>query len=251
MPALPSGDRILVTGGCGFLGRHLVDVLRTRYEVLPFDVRVPDDDPLAIQGSVTDARAVDAAMEGVSGLVIGHMAPRQPGVYDTPEQPFAINAQGAAMLYDAAARRGIRRVVLISSISVVQGALARGEFLDQLTPFSPDSIYGLTKVLQEQTAQYYHAQAGIETAILRPAYICRGDTLEDKYGVRRPSVNWQFIDPVDIGRAALNSFVSSRIDCEPFYLVAGPGAGDRTDVVRTVEKLAWHPAYRFENFPLD
>jgi len=218
MPSLPSGSRILVTGGCGFLGRHLVDVLRTRYEVVPFDVRVPGGDSSARQGSVTDAKAVDAAMEGVTGLVIGHMAPRQPGVYDSPEQPFAINVQGAAMLFDAAVRHGVKRVVLISSISVVQEALAAGKFLDRSTPFAPDSIYGLTKVLQEQSAQYYHSRAGLEIAILRPAYICLGDSLEDKYGVRRPSVNWQFIDPRDIGRAALAVFEARQEGCDTFLL---------------------------------
>lgn len=251
MPSLPSGSRILVTGGCGFLGRHLVDVLRSRYEVAPFDVRVPDSDPLAIQGSVTDAQAVDAAMEGVSGLVIGHMAPRQPGVYDSPEQPFAINVQGTAMLFDAAARHGVKRIVLISSISVVQASLAAGQFLDQGTPFAPDSIYGLTKVLQEQTAQYYHSRSGLEIAILRPAYICLGDNLEDKYGVRRPSVNWQFIDPRDIGRAALAAFQAAQMGCESYFLVAGPGAKDRTDVARTETGLPWAPEYRFDSFPVD
>jgi len=251
MPSLSSGSRVLVTGGCGFLGRHLVNVLRSRYEAVPFDVRVPDTDPSALQGSVTDAKAVDAAMEGVSGLVIGHMAPRQPGVYDSPELPFAINVQGAAMLLDAAARHGVKRVVLISSISVVQESLAAGKFLDRNTPFAPDSIYGLTKVLQEQSAQYYHSRAGLEIAILRPAYICLGDNLEDKYGVRRPSVNWQFIDPRDIGRAALAVFEAGRAGCESYYLVAGPGAKDRTDVARTETELSWHPEYRFDTFPVD
>lgn len=251
MPSLSGGACVLVTGGCGFLGRHLVDVLRSRYFVAPFDVRNCGDDACFVEGSVTDRDGVEKALEGMEGLVIAHMAPRAPGVYDHPEVPFAVNVAGTAILLEGAVRRGLRRVVLVSSVAVVQKALARGEFLSAATPCCPDSLYGLSKMLQEETAQYYHDRHGLEIAILRPAYVSLGDTLEDKYGVRRPSVNWQFIDPRDIGRAVLGALAADALGCGIFHLVAGPGAEDRADVSAATGRLGWHPEFRFTEFPRD
>ncbi len=251
MPPLPRDSRILVTGGCGFLGRHLVQELRTRFEVTSFDVRNASDDPQFLEGSVTDPASVEAALEGIDGLVIGHMAPRAPGVYDSPDVPFDINVRGTALLFEAAARRGIKRVVLISSVAVVQRAHVAKKFLSADLPYCPDSIYGLTKTLQEQTAEYYHAMRGLEIAMLRPAYISLGATLEDKYGKKRPSVNWQFIDPRDIGAAALEAFTIENLECEAFWLVAGPRAEEHTEVAKTIERLGWTPRYRFAEFPQD
>jgi len=251
MPPLSSNARVLVTGGCGFLGRHLVNVLRTRFQVTSFDVQNPENDPDFIQGSVTDPAMIESALEGMDSLVIGHMAPRAPGVYDSPEIPFDINVKGTALLLEAAARRGIKRVVLISSIGAVSLSNQAKEFLTAALPLSSDSIYGLTKLLQEQIAQYYYSRHGIECAILRPAYISLGDSLMDKYGVQRPSVNWQFIDPRDIGQAALKSLLAPELGCEAFYMVAGPGAEERADIQSAFTRLGWDPAYRFTEFPLD
>lgn len=251
MPALSSDTRILVTGGCGFLGSHLVSVLRSRFPVVPFDVRNPGGDGSFVEGSVTDAGRIDEVLEGMGGLVISHMAPRAPGVYDSPKMPFEINVDGTAFLLDAAVRRGVKRVVLISSVAVVQQFMTAGKFLSTDLPSAPDSIYGLTKSLQEETARYYHSRHGLEIAMLRPAYISMGDTLEDKYGRRRPSVNWQFIDPRDIGAAALAAFVLEDLGCETFYLMAGPGAGERADIGHTIARLGWTPQFRFTGFPVD
>ena len=251
MSALFSASRILVTGGCGFLGSHLVSVLRSRYSVIPFDVRNPGGDEAFVEGSVTDAGRIDEILEGMGGLVISHMAPRAPGVYDSPKLPFEINVEGTALLMEAAARRGVKRVVLISSIAVVQQSMTAGDFLSTDLPPSPDSIYGLTKALQEETARYYHFRYGLEIAMLRPAYISMGDTLEDKYGRRRPSVNWQFIDPRDIGTAALAAFALEDLGCETFYLMAGPGAEQQADIGHTMTRLGWSPQFRFAEFPVD
>jgi nucleoside-diphosphate-sugar epimerase len=251
MPKLSSPARVVVTGGSGFLGRHLVQKLQPFFSVLSFDVQKSGDEQEFFEGSVTDPAQIDQALASANALVIAHMAPRAPGVYDSPDVPFDINVKGTALLFEGALRSGIRRVVLISSAAVVGKPLLAGEFLSQDLPLSPDSIYGLSKALQEETARYYHEKHGLEIAMLRPAYISLGDTLEDKYGKRRESVNWQFIDPRDIGDAVLGALFADELGCEPFYLAAGPGAEEKADIAYAMRRLKWNPSYRFLEFKQD
>ena len=246
-----SRPRVLVTGASGFLGRHLTEVLRREYFVRSLDLTACPQADESVCGSVANTATVDRALDDMNALVIAHMAPNRPEVYGSPEIPFDVNVKGTAMLLAAAVRQGLRRVVLISSVSVVSGAQAAGEFLTDRLPASPGNLYSLTKHLQEETARYHHRCHGLEVAVLRPAYISRGDTLEDKYGVRRPSVNWQFIDPRDIGTAAAAALRLDRLGCEVFYLMAGPGAEAHAEVARTAERLGWQPQYRFGEFAQD
>lgn len=236
---------VLVTGAAGFLGRCMVDVLEQDFTVRPFDIRGEG----VILGSVTDRAALQTAMEGVSGLVIGHMAPNRPGMYDDPAEPFDINVKGAAMCLQVAAEYGVKRVVLISSITVVGRDLTARRFLSRDLPPSPPGIYGLTKTLQEATAQYYHHQHGLEVALLRPAYVVNGDDLVDKYGNRKTGVDWQAVDPHDIGEAARAALLLDDLGCEAFYLVAGPEAEEHADVAHTRQRLGWQPRFRFDGFP--
>lgn len=251
MAICSSGSRILVTGAAGFLGRHLVSVLERNFRVRAMDVENHAGFTDFLRGSVTDAEDVERALSGIDAIVIAHMLPNKPGNYDTVELPFDVNVKGTALLLEKAVKHGILRHVLISSVSVVDAARVSGAFLSRDLPPSPNKLYGLTKTLQEATARYYHENHGVEIALLRPAYVTRGDTLEDKYGVQRPTVNWQAIDPRDIATAAEAALRLKDLGCETFHLMAGPEAENHADVAHTMARLSWQPDFRFAEFPTD
>jgi nucleoside-diphosphate-sugar epimerase len=189
--------------------------------------------------------------DGCTDLIIGHMAPNRPEIYGTPEIPFDVNVKGTAQLFHAAVEKGVRRVVLISSISVVQTHLMNGVFLTADLPPTPVSPYALTKTLQEEVAAYYHRTKGLEIAVLRPALICDEDTVADKYGNSRPTVNWQFIDPRDIAEAARLALQIPHLGYQIFYPLGHPEAEKRADVAHLRKYLGWQPQHPFTKYPYD
>lgn len=252
----PTPSRILITGAAGFLGQALLqEVLHAGREVRAFDVvpvaGEPDGAVEAVTGDVADPVAVDRACAGCGALVIAHMAPNRPEVYATAEQPFDINVKGTALLFEAAIRHGIRRVVLISSIAVVDGHRAGGRKLTLDLPAWPTTTYGLTKTLQEETALYHHRKSGLPVAILRPAYVTDADTLTDKYGNRRPSVNWQFVDRRDVAGAAVAAVLAGAPAFGRYYVHGHPGAVGKLEVEPTVRDLGWKPRFDFSAYPDD
>ncbi|MCS0605396.1 NAD-dependent epimerase/dehydratase family protein [Streptomyces sp. LP11] len=105
--------RVLVTGGAGFIGSHVVEALRERgHEPLVFDVRADPGadvrDPTAVAGALAGVDAVchQAAMVGLGD-----------GVADAAEY-VARNDLGTAVLVAAMARAGVRRLVLAGSMVV-------------------------------------------------------------------------------------------------------------------------------------
>ncbi len=243
--------RVAITGAAGFLGRSLVQVLGEHFPLRLLDV-VPI--PGTWDSRVGDVSQLEDALslcEGCSDLVIGHMAPNRPEIYGTPTLPFDVNVKGTANLFHAACTHGIKRVVLISSISVVQGHQNAGEFLTRDLSPDPRAMYPLTKVLQEQTAHYYHQAHGLEVAVLRPAYICDEDTVSDKYGRHLLTVNWQFIDPRDIAEATRLALIAPQLTYEIFYLLGHPDADAHAEMGRLREFLGWKAKHTFEKYPRD
>lgn len=245
-------QRLLITGAAGFLGRNICEVLAPDYTIRGLDVAPCAEGVESLVGSVTDEALLKRACEGIDALVIAHMLPsRPPENYARVAAAFDVNVKGTAMLFETAVDAGIRRVVLVSSISVVNRQNAAGEYLHAGLPTMPDSTYSLTKALQEEVARYYHFQYGVEIAVLRPAYIAREDSLADKYGIQRPTVNWQFTDPRDIGRAIGCALQVPGLGYETFFVTCGPRADSHADVDRTRERLGWSPLHDFSQYPLD
>ena len=172
----------LVTGGAGFIGSHLVDILVReggRVVVLDdfsqstgenLDAYKGDDRVRVVPGSILDDAAVGAAMEGCTHVfhlaaVIGVRY-----VVDDPLHGILTNTHGTEIVLAHAARRSLR--TLVASSSEVYGRGVRAPFKeDDDSLIGPTSIprwsYALSKGLDEHLALAYHRQQGLPVSIVR------------------------------------------------------------------------------------
>lgn len=165
----------LVTGGCGFIGSHLVEELVGRDR----KVRVLDDlssgyldniEPFGssvefVNGDVRDARCLGDVMQGVREVF--HEAALV-SVFDSverPEENHAINITGTLNVLEAARRAGVRRVVVASSAAVYGNAPELPK-TETMLP-QPESPYALAKIAKEYYMSVYHKLYGLETVSLR------------------------------------------------------------------------------------
>jgi UDP-glucose 4-epimerase len=169
--------RLLVTGGAGFIGSHLVERLLAEGHT----VRVLDDfsagrrenltfaKPGAalevVTGDIRDARAVADAVAGMEGVFHEAALVSVPRSVESPELSCDINAHGTARILDAARRAGVRRIVFASS-AAVYGDTATVP-VGERAPTAPLSPYGLDKLYTEQLAALHHTLYGLAAVPLR------------------------------------------------------------------------------------
>lgn len=164
--ASPTTERVLITGGAGFLGINLArHLLGHGYRVRSFD-RAPFDYPEAAQvevitGDIRDLPALSSAMEGVDYVV--HTAAALP-LY-SPSDIMTTDVNGTENVLEAARRAGVKRVVHISS-TAVYGIPDHHPLLedDALQGVGP---YGIAKIRAEAACLRYRAE-GMVVPILRP-----------------------------------------------------------------------------------
>lgn len=172
------GNRILVTGGGGFIGSHLVDHLVEQND----SVTVLDDfstghrhnlaegqargDVKIVAGSILDPEAIEAALAGCDRVY--HLAVqcvrRSLG---RPLENHEINATGTLNMLEAARRRQVRRFVYCSS-SEVYGNAGAGRLNEATTICEPTTVYGAAKLAGEYYAKAYHRTYGLPTVVVRP-----------------------------------------------------------------------------------
>ena len=202
--------RILVTGAAGFIGSHVVEVLdREGHPVVGLDALhpaahagVPDYcAPDLVRGDVRDRELLDRLLPGVEAIV--HQAAMVGLGVDTDDLPEYVgcNDLGTAVLLAAAARAGVRRLVLASSMVVygegryacpvhgvvrpgprAAGDLAAGRYepacpacgaalasllVPESAPVDPRNGYAATKLAQEHLAGAWARAVGGSVVALR------------------------------------------------------------------------------------
>ena len=163
----------LVTGGAGYIGSHVARLLReqgarvTIVDNFYSGHRWAVGDARLVEADVGDRATLAALLEGERFDALLHFAAhiwvgesvRDPGKY------YRNNTANAAVLFDLAARHGVRHVVF-SSTAAVYGEAA-GPLIDETAPLAPIAPYGTSKMMAERILGDVAQAAGQGTAILR------------------------------------------------------------------------------------
>lgn len=166
---------VLVTGGAGFIGSHLVEALVARGD----RVRVLDNfatgkrlnlasvqDRFALyEGDLRDADFVAAAVRGVEVVFHEGALPSVPRSVQFPRETNAVNVTGTLNVLDAARQSGVRRVVVASSSSVY-GNTPTLPKVEEMPP-RPMSPYAISKLAGEMYCRVFSQLYGLETICLR------------------------------------------------------------------------------------
>lgn len=164
--------KVLVTGGAGFIGSHVVDRLAAHgHEPVIFDlVRSPHHEPGAfatVIGDLTDRDDTRRAARGCDAIIHLAAVADVNDVVADPVRADRVNVHGTQMILEAARREEIARVVYGSTVWVYGNAPAAGD-LDEETPLTlPSHLYTATKIAGEMYALSYNALYGSDNTILR------------------------------------------------------------------------------------
>jgi uronate dehydrogenase len=159
-------QRVLLTGAAGGVGRRLRRLLPPVYpEVRLTDIAKPPDlapGETFLAADLADLAQVEAVVDGVDGIVHlgGHSVE---GPWETILQA---NIVGCYNLFEAARRKGVKRIVFASSNHTV-GFYPRHRRIGTDVPVRPDSRYGVSKAFGEALGALYADKHGLRVLCLR------------------------------------------------------------------------------------
>ncbi|HUT70506.1 MAG TPA: SDR family NAD(P)-dependent oxidoreductase [Desulfatiglandales bacterium] len=173
------GKRILVIGGAGLIGSHVVEELleeevkevivydnfcRGTYENLQESLKDPRCRIFEIGGDILQTDILDAAMKGADGVV--HLAALWLlQCHEFPRAAFDVNIRGTFNVLEACVASGIERLIYSSSASVYGDAVE--EPMTEDHPYNNWTFYGATKIACEHMFKSYHKRYGLNGVGLR------------------------------------------------------------------------------------
>jgi len=165
-------DSILVTGASGFVGGHIVRLLRARQVAVRCLVRrtsrldfIQLADPEVIRGDVTEPESLKSALDGVDGVV--HCAGLTKARSRT--EFFRVNVEGSRNLYLACKERKnqLAKIIHISSLSALGPSIDGNPVEEDVCP-QPVSDYGESKLAAQRIAERFMTELPI-SIIIPPA----------------------------------------------------------------------------------
>jgi UDP-glucose 4-epimerase len=202
------GSRILVTGGAGFIGSHVVGELTQEdvKEIVVYDnfcrgttanlrsaLRDPRVKVYEAGGDICQTDILDSAMSGVDYVI--HLAALWLlQCYEYPRAAFDVNIRGTFNVLEACLRHKIKRLIYSSSASVYGNAVEIP--MTEEHPYNNRTFYGATKIAGEQMCRAFYHRYGLNSVSLR--YMNVYGPRQDDRGVYT-SVIMKVLDRLDQG----------------------------------------------------
>lgn len=189
---MEQASRVLVTGGAGFIGSHLVDgLLRDGWEVTVLDdfssgrlenLRGGLDGRAlrVVRGDIREASAVREALEEVGAVLHLAAVTSVPYSLEHPDETYSVNVEGTRNLLEACIRGTADRFIYVSTCAVY----GEPEYLpiDEDHPKRPASPYAESKLEAERLCREFQESYGLRTAVLRLFNVYGSRMRADRYG---------------------------------------------------------------------
>lgn len=229
-------NTVLLTGAAGGVGTRLRRLLRGAYPELRLsDLAAPADlapDERFVAADLADLAAVERMLEGVDGVIhLGAVSVERPW-----EEILPANIVGTYNLFEAARRKGVKRVVFASSNHVV-GFYRRSRRIGTDVPVRPDSRYGVSKAYGEALGAYYADKFGLRVLCIRI-----GNVADRPIDLRRMSI---WIDPADLVQLVRIGLEHPALHYEIVYGASDNARGWWDN--ETAFRLGYRPAGRSED----
>lgn len=193
--------KVLVTGGSGFIGSHVVDRLRDDghqvrvFDMVPYTHR-PDVE--WYKGSILDFDDVRFALAGIQAIYHLAAVADVNDVFADPLYADAVNVRGTIHVLEAARRSRINRVILGSTVwAYSESSEGEGQVDENTALNPPNHLYTATKVAAEYYCHAYSKLYGLSTTVLR-------------YGIP--------YGPRARGAAVIPTFVKKALNHEPISI---------------------------------
>ncbi len=158
-------EKLLFTGGTGFLGKNVMPILKQKYDVTTCGI-TPDD---MIKANLAKEVPILSEHYDVVLHACGkaHVVPKT----DAEKQAFYdVNYQGTVNLCNALENAGIPKAMVFISTVAVYGC-EFGELIDETHPLNGDSPYAKSKIMAEEYLTKWCASHGVVLGILRPSLL--------------------------------------------------------------------------------
>jgi len=278
-------NKVVITGGSGLLGRDVIkEFLDHGYEVVNADIKYPNEQRCrTVITDLTNLGEVYGVLAGADAVI--HLA-AIPVAYSHPnEVTFQNNVMSTYNILEAAGSLGIKKAVISSSESSYGICFSKQNLQPQYVPIDeehpqlPEESYGLSKIVNEKTADMIHRRTGMQVVSFRLGNVISPEMYKNFPGFihdpeQRKTILWSYIDTRDaatayrlaietdgLGSVALNigaDETSMDIDSKQLMEICYPAVKDfRKDLSgfapllnneKAKKLLNWQPVHKWRDY---